>query len=408
MPRRPTPLPLLDASEHLADQKASRIEGLPFTSRDFRALKAFLLQYRNNKATYESYRRELERLIQWAWPIAKKSVLRLLRSDIEAYLVFCQKPPQAWIGTKRVARFITKNGRRVPNPAWRMFVVTQPKSSTKRGLKPDISQFQFSNSAMTALLSSLSSFYSYLLCENTIKANPVAQLRQKGQYIRKQQIQRKVRRLTELQWNAVIETAEKMATEDPDRHERTLFMMTAFYLMYLRVSELVATARWEPQMGHFFQDSQDRWWFKTVSKGNKERDITVCDGMLKALKRFRKSRGLSPILPLPGEQRSLIQSIRTKKAITTDRPIRVIVQECFDLTARQLYSEGFRNEAKRLQEATVHWLRHTGISDDINKRHRPIAHVRDDAGHSSIAITDLYNDIPQQERHRSARKKQVD
>ena len=60
-----------------------------------------------------------------------------------------------------------------------------------------------------------------------------------------------------------------------------------------------------------------------------------------------------------------------------------------------------------LQEATVHWLRHTGISDDINKRGRPVAPVRDDAGHSSSAITDLYNDINLQERHRSARNKKV-
>jgi hypothetical protein len=36
---------------------------------------------------------------------------------------------------------------------------------------------------------------------------------------------------------------------------------------------------------------------------------------------------------------------------------------------------------------------------------RPREHVRDDAGHSSSAITDKYIDIELRERHRSAKKK---
>jgi hypothetical protein len=69
--------------------------------------------------------------------------------------------------------------------------------------------------------------------------------------------------------------------------------------------------------------------------------------------------------------------------------------------------DGFTEESESLMQATVHWLRHTGISDDINKRGRPIAHVRDDAGHSSSSITDRYNDVDLQERHRSGQNKKV-
>lgn len=54
-------------------------------------------------------------------------------------------------------------------------------------------------------------------------------------------------------------------------------------------------------------------------------------------------------------------------------------------------------------KATVHWLRHTGISDDV--KIRPKEHVRDDAGHSSSAITDRYIDIELRERHKSAKAK---
>lgn len=56
-------------------------------------------------------------------------------------------------------------------------------------------------------------------------------------------------------------------------------------------------------------------------------------------------------------------------------------------------------------EATVHWLRHTGISDDV--KHRPREHVRDDAGHGSGAITDKYIDVDLKERHHSAKNKVI-
>jgi len=56
-------------------------------------------------------------------------------------------------------------------------------------------------------------------------------------------------------------------------------------------------------------------------------------------------------------------------------------------------------------EATVHWLRHTGISDDV--KIRPREHVRDDAGHSSSAITDKYINIERKARHQSAKNKVI-
>jgi hypothetical protein len=82
-----------------------------------------------------------------------------------------------------------------------------------------------------------------------------------------------------------------------------------------------------------------------------------------------------------------------------------MVQECFNEAISQLQQDGLCEEAESLMEATVHWLRHTGISDDV--KIRPREHVRDDAGHSSSAITDKYIDIELRERHRSAKKKLI-
>ena len=155
--------------------------------------------------------------------------------------------------------------------------------------------------------------------------------------------------------------------------------------MYLRISELAASSRWTPTMGDFFKDSENNWWFKTVGKGNKMRQIAVSDDMLEALKHYRTTYlKLSP-LPSPGEKMPLFAHIRNlDQPITSDRPIRALVQKCFDEAADKLESNGQQEEANNLRVVTVHWLRHTGISEDVKRR--PREHVRDNAGHSSSAI----------------------
>src|SRR5262249_14129612 len=144
------------------------------------------------------------------------------------------------------------------------------------------------------------------------------------------------------------------------------------------ISELVESSRWVPEMRHFYQDSNGYWWFKTVGKGNKLREIAVSDDMLLALKRYRTHLNLSP-LPSPNEKTWLLPKEKGQGAMTSTRHIRNLIQLCFDKTVDKLKQRGFQADAGALETATVHWLRHTGISDDINKRGRPVAHVRDDA-----------------------------
>ena len=371
---------------------------------DYQHACEFLRCYDGSVATFNTYRRELERLFHWCWFVSKKSVLTLKRTDIESYVEFCKKPPQQWIGTVNTPRFTTEQGEIIPNQAWRPFVVKVSKKAHREGVMPQVDHYQLSQPAIKAIFSVISSFYNFLIQEEVVETNPVLQIRQKSKFIKKIQQQSIIRRLSELQWSYVIETAEIMAKQQPELHERTLFIMTALYSMYLRVSELASSARWTPQMGHFFRDHDGNWWFKTVGKGNKERIISVSEEMLNALKRYRTSLGLTT-LPAPAETTPLIANSRTKQAIKSTRNIRMIVQHCFDQSLARMNNDGFTEEAELLLAATVHWLRHTGISDDV--KIRPREHVRDDAGHSSSAITDRYIDVELRERALSARKKKV-
>lgn len=402
----PLPSPLFDSlANMLADDRvvSANTHCIKFPQ-DLNLSKAFLLSYRGSEATFNAYRREVERLLQWAWLIEEKSLLTLTRQDIEKYLAFCQAPPKSWIGTKNVARFKIHQGQSVPNPDWRPFVVSVTKAEFKNGVKSNIDQYCISERALRELLAINSSFFNFMMQEGHIEANPISQLRQKSKYIRKQQTTTVVRRLSELQWSYVIETAEQIADAKPAIHERTLFIMTALYAMYLRISELTASARWIPKMRDFYQDFDGNWWFTTVGKGNKQRMISVSDSMLEALKRYRISLNLTP-LPAPDDMRPLIMKAKGSGAITSTRQIRSIIQKCFDLSIARMREHGFATEADQLQSVTAHWLRHTGISDDV--KIRPREHVRDDAGHSSSAITDKYIDIELRARHASAKNKPV-
>jgi len=232
--------------------------------------------------------------------------------------------------------------------------------------------------------------------------NPVVQIRQKSKFIRKTQKTPMIRRLSDKQWQMVLKTTKQLAEADPRKHKRTLFMLQLLYGMYLRISELASSSRWSPKMSDFFRDTNGDWWFRTVGKGNKMRQIAVSENMLEALKEYRDYLGYSP-LPAPDDQEPLIPKEKGHGGMESTRVIRQLIQTCFDAAVNQLRVNNESDEAEMLRSATVHWLRHTGISEDV--KHRPREHVRDDAGHSSGAITDRYIDVELKARANTARNK---
>ncbi|MBS0185229.1 MAG: tyrosine-type recombinase/integrase [Proteobacteria bacterium] len=397
-------LPLFDALAYIGNTSNASKHPSYVNEDDYKHSLNFLKAYRGSEGTFNSYRREVERLLQWCSLIAHKTLAELRREDIEAFIHFCQNPPLSWIGIKKAPRFLSEAENRMPNPEWRPFVATVSKSAHQKGDRPDPKKFELSQGAIKEIFAILSTFFNYLLQEEHVFMNPVALIRQKSKFIRKHQGQPVVRRLTDLQWKYVLKTASTMADLEPELHERTLFIMSALYGMYLRISELSSSTRWSPQMNHFLRDGDGNWWFMTVGKGNKQRQIAVSNAMLDALKRWRQSLGLSA-LPSSSDQSPLLPKAKGKGPITSTTYLRTCVQSCFDQAALDLEKNNLSEEADSLRDVTVHWLRHTGISDDV--KIRPREHVRDDAGHSSSATTDKYIDIELKERHRSAKDKTI-
>lgn len=397
--------PLFDGIDHLSSNEKNVLLPSPDCTADFTHTLQFLKSYTGSLGTFTSYRRETERLLQWTWHIKKATLPDLKREDIEQFVRFCQSPPPAWTGLHKVRRYREKEGLRQPNPLWRPFVAHVSKSARKHGAVPEITDCLLSQGSTQEIFAILSTFFNFLIAEGYLQANPVALIRQKSKFIRKQQKAAPIRRLSLPQWQCVMQAAEELAMENPDYHERTRFILTLLFGMYLRISELAASPRWIPSMHDFAKDSHDQWWFTTVGKGNKQRQIAVSDAMLESLIRWRHHLGL-PSLPSAADNSPLIPKMRGHGPMQDTAPLRRLVQQCFDKAAQRLRATHQPLEADTLEVATVHWLRHTGISEDV--RIRPREHVRDDAGHGSSATTDRYIDVEKQARHRSARRKTLE
>lgn len=368
---------------------------------EFKLCREFLLSYRGSTDTFNAYRRDLERLVQWSWLVRHKPIKEIDRHDINDYLEFVMDPPSSWIGTKNVRRFINDPERKF-NPEWRPFTVRLSKIQAKHGFKVDKSNFRLNQQSIRALFAVLSTFFNYLQEEEYVSVNPIQLIRQKNRYIQKAQQQKVTRKLSDLQWQTVIKSAQNLANNEA-KHERSLFIVSAFYLLGLRISELAETPGRIPVMGDFAPDKHGLWWFTTVGKGNKQREVAVPDEMLEVLKRYRLSRGLPP-LPMRQEQTPLLHKERGKDGLGT-RQVRNLVQACFDRAVYELETANEYDQAQDLQTATVHWLRHTAITSDIN--HRPREHIRDDVGHESPATMDKYIDTDRRARHESARHKRL-
>lgn len=115
-----SPQPIFDTLTSL-EQNEAPLPGY-VAEDDFAITRGFLLAYRGSPDTYHSYRREVDRFLQWVYLIAQMPLKQLGREDIENYIRFCQKPPDEWIATKMVPRFLDKDGMKRPNSQWRPFV----------------------------------------------------------------------------------------------------------------------------------------------------------------------------------------------------------------------------------------------------------------------------------------------
>lgn len=363
----------------------------------------FLTYIARNKSehTFMRFRSEVEKFLLWAYLIKQSPLDEYRKADILEYADFCWQPPLSWIAFNNQEKLHYINGCFEPNPKWAPYRAVTAKADDTT---PDKKKYRPSQETLHSIFTALNAFYKHLMDEEYCYGNPVQIAKKDCRYFIKDTQVKSTKRLTENQWQYLLETAEKMAESDSN-FERNLFLVASLKVLFLRISEYAERPNWIPQMGHFWQDHDHNWWLKVYGKGRKIRDITVPPSFLSYLERYRTFRGLSP-LPVNDEKQPIIEKLRGRGGMTS-RQLSRLVQQVFDETYERMRQEKGDELAKKFKEVTTHWLRHTGASLEI-ERGRALKDVSEDLGHASMATTDtVYVQTEDKKRAESGKLRDV-
>ena len=396
-------------NQHLAAMTINRVNDAALV---YEHAVDWLSEQRFSENNYKTYRSELTTFLHWCFDVEGISLSEINRRMMNRYVDYCLDLPTELIASRNVAQFVTVKewGERAPNPLWRPFLGKKENDH--------ILPYRLSDKALKTKIAILSAFYGYLINEEYTERNPAMMWmrysRFASQPMRTQSLydDENIKSFSELQWSYIMTAAEKMANEQPEQHERTLFLVSLMYSCYLRISEVAARPGFSPVMGQFRRDTHSGVWgfFIPVSKGGKRRTVAVSNQLLKALERYRNYLGL-PSLPTPNENTPLFlrhkaagrgRDAGLRNANLGIRQLRDEINYLINIAADLAQDDGFEQDAQEMRQMTPHSIRHTGITHDINLNGRPLSHVQADAGHDSIDTTSQYLHTSKTERHETA------
>jgi integrase len=364
----------------------------------------FLKYVGRNKSehTYSRFRNETEHFLIWLFLVKKEPMDGLRKKAILEYADFFWKPPLNWIGFSAYDRFLPRDGLYDINSKWMPFRLKIAKNQNfGDDKKLDKKKYRPSQETLKSMFTGVIAFYKYLINEEICYGNPAQMAKPDCRYFIADAQVKEIRRLTEDQWQYVLKAALSLAKND-QIYERSLFVIASLKTLFLRISELSERRDWSPEMRHFWQDEQGNWWLKVYGKGRKLRDVSVPTQYLDYLKRYRRYRALPP-LPASSDRSPLVEKIRGQGGMTA-RHLTRLVQEIFDKAYDKMKTSEGADAARKLQEASSHWLRHTGASMEI-ERGRALKDLSEDLGHASMATTDTVY-VQSEDKKRAASGKQ--
>ena len=343
--------------------------------RDIDAIKGWLARFADVKTTFDSYRKEAERLLLWLTVELRKPLSSLTHEDLLAYQRFLADPQPAPRWVMRGRRLARGDG------DWRPFAGPLSPASQRQAF---------------VILNTL---FAWLVNAGYLAGNPLSLSRQRARKARP----RVTRYLDDDLWQAVKASVEAMPREtarEREHYARVRWLISLLYLMGLRISEVVTNP-----MGGFFKrrdrDGQERWWLAITGKGDKERLLPATAELMAELARYRGHYGLAA-LPYLHEPTPLLLPIGGVHKPMTRGAVHLIIKQVFENAVAHLALTGEPAEraAERLRQASAHWLRHTSGSHMMD-RQVDLRYVRDNLGHVSISTTSQYLHADDDDRHRA-------
>lgn len=377
------PLELVRLPDHLDGRTGSNRATLGHAQiaaqTDIDALKAWLARFLDTRTTFDSYRKESERLLLWSALECGKPLSSLTHEDLLVYQRFLSdpQPAESWVmkAGRKWSRF---------DPDWRPFAGPLAPTSQRQAIII------------------LNTMFSWLVNAGYLAGNPLSLSRQR-QRKAKPRITRFLDDALWLEVKATIETMPRETDREREHFHRVRWLFSLLYICGLRISEVI-----ENTMGAFFcrrdSEGEERWWLEITGKGDKTRLVPATAELIVELTRYRRENGLSPF-PVPGEPTPLLFPIGGKQRSLTRSAVHLIVKEVFGRTASRIRGRGadFDRLAKLVEDASAHWMRHTAGSNMAGAM--DLRHVRDNLGHSSISTTNSYLHTEDDLRHRETEAK---
>jgi len=228
-------------------------------NRDVDAIAAWLMQFQASKSTFDSYRKEAERLLLWSVLQLSKPLSSLVYEDLQLYRQFLLDPQPADFWVSSPGRRFGRNDSR-----WRPFAGPLSASSQRQTLVI------------------LNSMFSWMVESGYLVGNPLALGKRRSSSSPKTV----TRYLDPILWLEVKAFILELRSTDLLRYHRLRWLFSLFYLGGLRISEVSQGC-----MGDFYfrraPDGNDLWWLRVVGKGNKERQIPISGEFLDELLLYR-------------------------------------------------------------------------------------------------------------------------
>jgi integrase/recombinase XerD len=339
---------------------------------DSEAVSAWLMQFQSSKSTFDSYRKEAERLLLWSVLQLSKPMSSLVYEDLQSYRQFLMNPQPADFWVSAPGRRFGRDDSR-----WRPFAGPLSASSQRQSMVI------------------LNSMFSWLVEAGYLAGNPLALSRRRSP----NSPQTITRYLDTKLWAEVKGFILELKATDIARYHRLRWLFSLFYLGGLRVSEVANGV-----MGNFYcrrlANGQELWWLSVVGKGNKERQVPISAEFLAELTLFRTFLKL-PALPVSNENTPLFGAVRNFRLKVGRSSIHGYVTDLFKEVAAKLRLQGDINadhRASQLELASAHWLRHTAGSHMANSG-VDLRVIRDNLGHASISTTSIYLHTDDDHRH---------
>lgn len=176
---------------------------------DYEVSRQFLLNYADVSGTYNRFRSEIQRFLNYLWVVAHQSLAQMNIETVNGYYKTLKKPPKAWTSRGIHAAFEDDGDQRRANPKWRPFVI--------RSTDEDV-RYRVSQASLNATNTALQTWFNSLVVRGHIAKIPLLHLRKrtrKASPMKENSQETEVRRLTDWQWSYLLETLTQAASDSP-------------------------------------------------------------------------------------------------------------------------------------------------------------------------------------------------